>query len=156
MYFRLPGAEWGRNRGAGNRRALKKLVDTGSKPGLIAYAGRRPVGWCALAPRDVYRRLANSRVLAPVDDRPVWSITCFFVDRGFRRRGITRMLIEAAVAQAKRGGATLVEGYPVDPRGRRYADTFAYHGLVSAFRGTGFVETLRRSKTRPIMRRETR
>lgn len=81
MWWRLPRSAWRRGKGAGNKRAFKRLVAAGRVPGVLAYAGREPVGWCAVAPREAYPVLARSRILQPVDDRPVWSVTCLFVAR---------------------------------------------------------------------------
>jgi GNAT superfamily N-acetyltransferase len=156
MWSRLTSAEFRRGRGAGNRRALRRLVGSGARPGLIAYRGRTPVGWCALAPREAYARLERSKVMAPVDDRPVWSVVCFFVDRSARRTGVTTALLRAAVEHAGRRGARIVEGYPLDPHGRRLPDTFAWFGLTDAFRNAGFREVARRSPNRPVMRRAIR
>jgi len=155
MFMRLTTRE-GQQKGEPNRRALRKIVRAGAPVGLLAYVHGTPAGWCAVAPRADYPRLLRSRVLAPVDDRPVWSVTCFFVARAFRRAGLARPLLEAAVRYAADQGATMVEGYPVDPRGGRYADTFAWHGVASTFRAAGFEEVARRSETRPIMRRTVR
>lgn len=152
MWPRLSPAEFRCGRGAGNKRAMRRLVASRTPPGLIAYRGREPVGWCALAPREQYVRLERSRVMARVDDRPVWSVVCFFVERSARRAGVTTALLEAAVAHAARRGARIVEGYPVDPHGRRVADTFAWFGLASAFERAGFREVARRSPSRPVMR----
>jgi GNAT superfamily N-acetyltransferase len=154
MYPRLGSAEFRAGKGEGNRRALKKLVTNGHRPGIIAYRGGEPVGWCALAPRSEYRRLENSRTLAPVDDAPVWSVPCFFVTRPARKTGVTRALLAAAVDLAQTSGATIVEGYPYDTGSRSVADTFLWFGHVSTFRRAGFREVARRSRTRPIMRLE--
>jgi GNAT superfamily N-acetyltransferase len=152
MWPRLRGAEFARGRGAGHRRALRRLVSGGARPGIIAYRGGEPVGWCAIAPREHYVRLERSRVMARVDERPVWSVVCFFVAPEGRRSGVTTALLRAAVDHARRRGATIVEGYPLDTGGKRLADAFAWFGLASAFRRAGFKEVARRSKTRPIMR----
>jgi GNAT superfamily N-acetyltransferase len=151
MWWRLPRAKWTQGKGDGNKRAVRKLVNNGDVPGLLAYADGQPIGWCAIAPRADYPRLATSRTLKPVDDQPVWSVACFFVARPFRRRGVTVELLEAAVEFARKHGARIVEGYPVEPR-KPQADVFVYTGLASAFRKAGFKEVARRSPTRPIMR----
>jgi GNAT superfamily N-acetyltransferase len=153
MWWRLPRAQWVKQKGAGNRRAIRKIVEAGKTPGLLAYADGQPVGWCAIAPRIAYPRLAISRTLKPVDDQPVWSVTCFFIARPYRRCGLSVALLNAAVEFARRGGAKLVEGYPVEPK-KEQADAFVYTGLASAFRNAGFQEATRRSPTRPVMRRE--
>jgi GNAT superfamily N-acetyltransferase len=151
LYFRLPHAQWVRQKGERNRVAFRKLVRKGPPPGLLAYAGREPVGWCALAPREQYPRLARSRILKPVDDQPVWAITCFFVARGWRRRGVSAALLKEAARYATRCGAQILEGYPCEVKAG-YPDVFYYVGLVPAFRSAGFVEVARRSSARPIFR----
>jgi GNAT superfamily N-acetyltransferase len=154
MYWRLSNAAFNRGKGAGNRRRFGDLVRSGEVPGILAYADDQVVGWCALAPRETYTRLARSRVARPVDSKSVWSIVCFFVAPAYRKRGVMTALLEGAVRHARTRGARLVEGYPVDPEGT-YPDTFAYVGLSSAFRRAGFHEVARRSRGRPIMRRRT-
>ena len=154
MWPRRTGTEW-RTLHAGNRAAFEKVVRSGSEPGLLALEGDRPVGWIAIAPRSEYRRFEKSRVLAPVDDKPVWSVPCFFVAKSHRGAGLTVKLLRAACARAAARGAKLVEGYPIEPRGRMPA-AFVWHGLASAFRAAGFREVARRSETRPIMRKAVR
>jgi len=155
MFPRRTGAE-GKTSGEPNRRAFKRIVDSGTPPGLLAYAGGEPVGWIAIAPRAEYHRYERSRTLAPVDDQPVWSVPCFFISRAGRGQGLSVQLLRAACAFAAARGATIVEGYPVDTRGKRYAPTFAWHGVVATFERAGFREVARRSPTRPIMRRAVR
>ncbi len=152
MYWRQTRAEFVQRKGAGNRRALKKLVRSGPPPGLLAYVDGEPVGWCAVAPRERYSTLNRSRVLARVDEEAVWSVPCFFIARPFRRKGFTTRLLGAAVKFARRNGAKIVEGYPVAPKKGSMPDVFAYTGLAAAFRKAGFLEVARRSPIRPIMR----
>jgi GNAT superfamily N-acetyltransferase len=166
MYWRLPAREFdlgsgaplardaapGTVRGARNRAAFRGLVESGARPGILAYAGGRAVGWMALAPREEYIRLEHSRVMAPVDAEPVWSITCFFVEKAWRRRGLTVALLGAAADMARQRGASVLEGYPVEPKQALSNDSFVFTGLASAFRQAGFHEAARRSETRPIMR----
>ena len=152
MWWRMTRSEFSKKRGDGTKRALKKIVTDGGVPGLLAYDGAEPVGWCSVAPREEFSALSRSRVLKPVDEKPVWSVVCFFVVRSHRRRGLTVKLLEAAVAHAAKKGAKIVEGYPVEPKSGKTADVFAFTGLASAYRKAGFKEVLRRSETRPIMR----
>lgn len=152
MFWRLSRQAFEAGKGAGNRRAMRRIVVSGGVPGILAYAGGTPIGWCAVAPRASYPRLERSRVLAPVDDEPVWSVVCFFVARPWRRRGVTVALLRAASEHAARHGARIVEGYPVVPRTGPIPDAFAYTGLPSAFVKAGYREVLRRSEIRPIMR----
>jgi len=153
MWARVTAAEFRAGAGSGNKRSLRRAVASGKPPGLLAYVGGESVGWCALAPRETYRRIENSRTLARVDDRPVWSVVCFFIARPLRRRGLTVRLLREAARYARARGANILEGYPVEPTSGKTADAFAWTGLASAFRAAGFVEVERRSATRPIMRR---
>jgi GNAT superfamily N-acetyltransferase len=156
MAWRLARKEWEAGKGAGNKKALKKIVAKGEIPGIIGYVNDEPVAWCAVAPREVYSALERSRVLKPIDDEPVWSISCLFVLKPYRRKGISAQMLEGAVAFAKSCGARIVEGYPIEPFSVRTPDPFIWTGTPSAFRKAGFKEAARRSKTRPIMRRRVR
>jgi GNAT superfamily N-acetyltransferase len=153
MWWRHSRKEYRAGQGEGNKRAMKALVDSGEVPGIVACAGGKPVGWCAIAPRETYAALARSRVLKPVDDKPVWSVTCFFIAKGYRKKGLSSKLLEAAAKFAASRGARIVEGYPREPRKDNEPEPFLYTGLASAFRKAGFKEVARRSDTRPIMRK---
>jgi GNAT superfamily N-acetyltransferase len=156
MYWRLTRSEFSRRKGAQNKRAMKSIIDSGEVPGILAYDGKRPVGWCSVAPRERFGSLARSRVLKPIDDKPVWSIVCLFVEKSYRRQRVSVGLLKAAAAYAGSRGARIVEGYPVQPSQESWPDAFVYTGLPSAFRAAGFKEVLRRSKSRPIMRKAVR
>ena len=145
---------WVAAKGEPNRRALKQVVASGVPVGVLAYDGTTPIGWCAVAPREDYPRLARARTLKPLDDRPVWSVTCLFVEKGWRRKGLSSRLIEAAAAYARERGATLVEGYPMDPRDPHTPAAWVWTGLPGSFEKAGFDEVARPSPTRPIYRRE--
>ena len=92
------------------------------------------------------------RGLAPLDETPVWSVTCFFVAKDFRRQGVTVKLLRAAVEFVRERGGRVVEGYPVEPYSDAMPAAFAWTGLAAAFRKAGFKECARRSAARPIMR----
>jgi GNAT superfamily N-acetyltransferase len=152
MYWRLPRAQFTAQKGEGTKKALQQLVEAGEIVGLLAYAQGQPVGWCAIAPRESYPVLERSRILKRVDEAPVWSVVCFFVRKACRGKGVTVVLLRAAVDYARQHGARIIEGYPIEPKNPRMPAVFAWTGLASAFRQAGFVEVQRRSDTRPIMR----
>lgn len=152
MWWRLTRAQYDAQKGQQNKAALKQLIDTGATPGILAYAQGEPVGWCAIEPRERYAALERSHILKPVDDQPVWSVTCFFIAKPFRRKGMTTALLQAAVAYARKQGAAMVEGYPLEPKTGGTPEVYAFTGLASAFRKAGFIEVVRRSETRPLMR----
>ncbi|MCI0351922.1 MAG: GNAT family N-acetyltransferase [Acidobacteriales bacterium] len=151
MTWRLSRSQFEAQKGRLNRRGFRKIVEK-SPPGILAYCNDEPVGWCAVAPREQYPVLERSRVLKPIDSQPVWSITCLFVAKPFRRSGMSVALLKAARDYARQQGASIVEGYPVEPYTANMPAVFAWTGLVSAFRKAGFKEVARRSRTRPIMR----
>ena len=153
MWWRLKRSEYELQKGEGNRKTMRRIVLSGEVPGLLAYDGGRSVGWCSVAPRESFPVLGRSRILKPVDDRPVWSIVCFFVDRELRGQGVSVALLRAAADYVRRRGGKVLEGYPVEPKKSPMPAVFAHTGLAAAFQKAGFEECARRSETRPIMRR---
>ncbi len=152
MWWRLSRSQFNKQKGEGNRKALKKIVDSGEIPGILAYANGKPIGWCAVAPRETFQLLERSRIMGRVDEKPVWSVVCFSVDRSYRKDGIAIKLLEAAIDYAKKHKARIIEGYPVEPKKGKKLGIIAFTGISTAFRKAGFKEVLRRSETRPIMR----
>ncbi|MCC7048923.1 MAG: GNAT family N-acetyltransferase [Alphaproteobacteria bacterium] len=159
MWWRLKRAEFQKNAGAGNRRAFQKIVAGGAVPGILAYDGGRPVGWCAVQPKEAYASLARSRTKTveakSTPTGPCWSVTCFYVAKDYRGRGLSRALLAAAVAHARKSGARLVEGYPIDTA-KRAMDFSSFMGTAQVFAACGFAEAARPSPNHPIMRREIR
>lgn len=151
MFWKLRGKAFDENTGEPTRQMQKSIVDSGTVPGLLAFDNDDPVGWIAVEPRSAYPKLAHSRILKPVDDADVWSVTCFFVTKQARRQGLTVELLNAAVEYVREQGGKIVEGYPVEAK-KDMPAPFIYTGTAAAFQKAGFVEVARRSDTRPIMR----
>ena len=142
-------------RGA-NREALRQIVKRGSPPGLLAFDGDLPVGWCQLTPRDALPWLDHMWWFTRVDAVPVWSISCFFVRRGYRRQGVMTQLIFAALKTAKRARAPALEGYPIDTSAPKSTSNI-FTGTAAAFARAGFAGfkvVARRASARPIMRHD--
>ncbi|SRR5712692_3065789 len=152
MAWRLSHKEWEAGKGLSNKRKLKSLVSRGTSPGILAYKGRQPIGWCSVAPRPEFIALQGSRVLARIDDEDVWSISCLFVAKESRGSGVSVQLLRAAAKFVEDRGGKIIEGYPVLPYTKKMPDAFAWTGTQSAFEQAGFTEVARRSKARPIMR----
>jgi GNAT superfamily N-acetyltransferase len=152
MYWRL-GAAYHRRPRAENKAAFRRLAKRGPPPGLLAFDGDRAVGWCQLTPRAALPWLDRGPRFPPVDDRPVWSLSCFYVRRGYRRRGVTAALIAAALTAAKRAKAPALEAYPVDI-GALGSTSNLYTGIASTFARAGFKVVARRAPHRPIMRHD--
>jgi len=151
MHWKLRGKAYDEARHYETRQMHKTIVDSGVSTGLLAYLHGDVVGWVAVEPRAAYQKLAHSRILKPVDNQEVWSVTCFFVAKKFRGRGINVELLKAAVEYVKRQGGKIVEGYPVDAKEDSPAP-FVFTGAASAFKQAGFKEAARRTPTRPIFR----
>jgi GNAT superfamily N-acetyltransferase len=126
---------------------------------MLAYVDNEVAGWCGFAPRPLLPRLEQSRTIPKVDELPVWSILCFLVRVGYRRRGIAAALLDGVVDYARRSGAPGLEAYPIDPEGGRVDTSFGYVGVTPMFEKAGFrrvVETDAHSDRRPriLMRLE--
>ena len=154
MWWRIKRAEFDRNHGEANRLAMEAIIRGGQVPGQLAYLEGEPIGWCSVAPREAFPVLDRSPVLKRIDDKPVWSIVCFYVARQHRRCGLSGLLIQAAVEYARSRGGKIVEAYPVDPLAGKFDSGGAFTGLIDTFRKAGFTEAARRSKRRAIMRLE--
>jgi GNAT superfamily N-acetyltransferase len=148
MRWRLASADWRRSAKERRIAALDDLVCHGVPVGVLAYLDGEPVGWCSVAPRETYPALERYTALARVDDVPVWSVVCFFVDRNVRRSGVTRTLLRGAAEYAIAQGARIVEGYPVEPGARLYT----YMGSPATFRAAGFRDVTPPGRARPVMR----
>ena len=155
MLWRLTRKQFESQKGEGNKLAMKAIIDSGEVPGILAYHNNKAIGWCAIASRSSYPALSRSRILQPIDDRPCWSVACLFIEKSYRKMGVSTELLRAAIEYAKSQGAELVEGYPVEPKSEKdIPPAFAWTGIPSAFIRAGFKEVQRRSPTRPIMRIE--
>lgn len=152
MYWRI-GAAYRKRPPELNRNDFRQLVDQGPPPGLLAFDSDLAVGWCQITPRDSLPWLDRTWRLLRVDDVPVWSISCFYIRIGYRRRGVTTALIRAALEAAKIASVPAVEAYPLD---RALSPSSTSTGYASTFRRLGFREVVRHSPERPIMRFEFR
>ena len=150
MYWRI-GAAYRKRPRKKNKAEFRQVVKKGPPPGLLAFDGRLAVGWCQLTPRDALQQMERNWRLRRVDDVPVWSISCLYVRKGYRRRGIARELIEAAVRVAKQACAPALEAYPVD---RNLSPSSSSTGFVTTYEKAGFRTVARHFPPRPIMRRD--
>lgn len=129
--------------------------------GVLAYDGTTPVGWCGVGPRAQLHRLTRSRTMPSIDDIPVWTVICFVVRSGHRRKGVAHALLDGAVSFARSHGAPVIEGYPADPGRGRINSSAAHVGTIGLFAAAGFElveETKARSARKPrwLMRLDLR
>lgn len=153
MYFRLPARDYREGTKNGiNKERMRKAVSSGSPAGIMAFMDDKAIAWAAFAPRADFSRFERSRVHKPIDDARVWSIPCLFVDRKYRKRGISVALLEGVIEYARANGIDVLEAYPVIPTDGKLPDTFAYYGLYTAFEKAGFRIVDQTSKNRPMVR----
>lgn len=153
MLWRQTKAEHDANAGEPNRAAMRAIVEHDEAPGLLAYDGGTPVGWISVAPRPSFPRLETSRVLRPIDDQEVWSVSCFLIAKSHRRQGLATRLLDAACAFVAEHGGRILEGYPIVPGRPDYPEVYAWIGFDSVFKRAGFDEVARTSTRRRIMRK---
>ena len=158
MYYRWSGEPEippGMSRSEFRKRSLKALVDKGIAPGLIGYRDGKPVAWVSLAPREQYAKLARSSVMKAVDDKPVWSIVCFYTAKEARGQHLAEVMLKGAVDYARSHGARLIEAYPVDKDARERDDSM-WFGAKRMYDRAGFVEVARCKPTRAVVRKTLR
>ena len=153
MWWRLRRSEFQAGSGNGNKAAFKRIVQKGPPPGLLAFDGDEAVGWCQLTPSSALPTLGRSPMLKPVDEVPVWSVSCFYVKRGRRGQGVMSALIEAALHFAEHAGAPALEAYPWETSEKK-ANATVYTGVLGAFTREGFKVIARRAPHRPIVRHD--
>jgi len=148
MNWRI-GRDYQRRPRADNKSDFKKIVNNGPAPGLLAFDGDLAVGWCQLTPRSDLPYLNRQWRLKPVDDLPVWCISCFYIRKGYRRKGVTPVLIKAALKAVKAAGAPALEAFPLDAN---LTGSSSWTGYASTFARLGFKTIVRHDRPRPIMR----
>jgi GNAT superfamily N-acetyltransferase len=157
MHTRLSGADLKEFKPADRKKMFQSLVKQGKQPGLIAYKGKEPVGWLAVAPRDMTpewnRGRKSSAVEAEADarDQACWGASCFFVRTGHRRQGVTEALLAAGIAHARKTGADRIEACPMSDEDRRSAVGMCV-GPKRIFDRAGFETVVERKAGRPLMR----
>ncbi|UCC44986.1 MAG: GNAT family N-acetyltransferase [Candidatus Zixiibacteriota bacterium] len=158
MHWRTPhgGKMWDAVKGEPNRRAFKKLVESGKARGILAFDGNHTVGWCSFGRRVEFPRTETVKAYRRADISRLWAINCFYLARGYRGIGLSRQLAEAAVRAIKRRKGKLVEAYPVTltKDGKKLPAAFSYTGPEAVFRRLGFEEVQRLSPSRPLYRLE--
>lgn len=152
MHWRLTNKEYERNKGSGNKQLFYDLIISKAPLGILAFFQGEPIAWCSVSPRDSLPRLETSRILKRVDNKPVWSITCLFLKKEFRRKGLSKSIIKAACDYAKAQGASIIEAYPIIPKKEKMPDAFAWVGFANAFEQAGFEAVAQPSETRLYMR----
>jgi GNAT superfamily N-acetyltransferase len=134
---------------------MKELVWAGQPTGVLGIYDGKAIGWCAFAPREDFMKLADSRVHKRIDDEAVWSLTCFFVHKHFRRMGVSVAMLKGVIEYARSQKIKIIEAYPTIPTQETLPDSFAWIGLYRSFEEAGFKIVDQTSKSRPMVRYDT-
>jgi GNAT superfamily N-acetyltransferase len=155
MYWRIGSKGWKSGSAEARRAAFRERVETGPPPGLLAYRGVETVGWVQITPRADIPRFNNARTARPTppdaDLGRVWAISCFFMRKDVRGRGLMTALAREACSFAAAHGADAVEAAPIEPR-RPLIWGEGYVGIASALERAGFGVVERRTDIRSLMR----
>jgi len=153
MYYRLSRTDFKEGKSEdGNKNAMKELVWENKPAGVLGLYEEQAIAWCAFAPREDFIKLERSRVHKRIDDEMVWSIPCFFIDKRFRRNGISVALLKGVIEYATAKGIRIIEAYPTIPTQEKLPDAFAWIGLYTSFERAGFEIVDRTSGNRPMVR----
>lgn len=153
MYYRLSKTDFREGKTEeGNKNAMKELVWAGKPAGILGLYEGQAIAWCAFAPREDFIKLEKSRVHKRIDDKSVWSIPCFFIDKNFRRNGISVALLKGVIHYAEANEIKIIEAYPTIPTQEKLPDSFAWIGLYKSFERAGFEIVDRTSTNRPMVR----
>jgi GNAT superfamily N-acetyltransferase len=159
QYWRQSASDYRRGGPGSGEENLKNQVFQGPPPGMVAYMAGTPVGWLGFWPRQQLERLVRSRTIPQVDDVAVWSIVCFMIRPGYRRKGVATALLNGAIEFAREAGVPALEAYPIDSEGARLDVAFSYVGFVHMFEAAGFRRVIKTDaksakRTRILMRLE--
>ncbi len=156
MYFRLKKTAFNEGKKQdGNKNAMHDIVWKDKPTGLLGIYEGQAIAWCAFAPREDFMKLENSRVHKRIDDKPVWSIPCFFIHKNFRKQGVSVELLKGVTRYAKEKGIKIIEAYPAIPTQEKLPDAFVWVGLYTSFARAGFKIVDNTSKNRPMVRYDT-
>ena len=153
MYYRLNKSVFTEGKVEdGNKNAMKELVWENKPAGILGFYDGQAIAWCAFAPREDFMKLEKSRVHKRIDDKMVWSIPCFFIDKNFRRQGVSVALLKGVINYARENEIKIIEAYPTIPTQEKLPDSFAWIGVYKSFERAGFEIADRTSKNRPMVR----
>jgi len=153
MYYRLRKSDFLEGKVTdGNKEAMKEIVWEDKPAGILGLYEGQAIAWCAFAPREDFIKLEKSRVHKRIDNEAVWSIPCFFINKNFRKHGISVELLKGVIRYARENGIKIIEAYPTIPTTEKLPDSFAWIGLYKSFERAGFEIVDQTSKNKPMVR----
>jgi GNAT superfamily N-acetyltransferase len=158
MGFHLEGVGRAHHTVAGNRAAKERRVRDGEAHAALVYDGDTCVGWCQFGPPDELPNIKSRKQYDATDDGTVadWRITCFFVGKGHRKRGVADTALAGALGEIARLGGGVVESYPEDTTDRKVSGSFLMNGTLAMFERHGFTRDRKIAKDRWVVRKKVR
>lgn len=151
MYYHVAEG-WSRRTPRQNRADKKELAQNGRTHGLLLYNDGDPIGWCQYGPAEELPKIDRKRSYSRPKD--FWRLTCFFVDKRYRNRGVARLLLDAALLFMKERRVKMVEAYPIDISRGKYRSDFLWPGTLKLFESAGFEVVGNLGKKTKIVRKK--
>ena len=137
----------GKERSPARREKKERRVRAGNAHAALVYEGPSCLGWCQFGSPEELPRIKHLRVYQEeVAVLPEWRITCFFVDKEHRGRGVSSAALAGALVQIAKLGGGAVESYPEDVTDRNVSASFLHNSRLSMFEHQGFKRTRRLGK----------
>ena len=132
----------------------ERRVIAGTTHATLVYDLDNVVGWCQFGRTSELPRIKHlKQYQSKVSTLPDWRITCFVVDRDYRRKGVAGLALQASLHEIRSNGGGLVESYPEDVDGRKVSSSFLYNTTVSLFERNGFVRQRRLGRSHWVVTR---
>lgn len=140
-----------------NRAEKERRVRQGRSHAALVYDGSAVVGWCQFGTPEELPRIKNKHAYQDgLVQLPDWRITCFFVDRDYRRKGVAASALQGALCEIAKLGGGMVESYPQEVEGRSNSASFLHNGTLSMFERQGFVRSRRLGKNHWVVTKNVR
>ncbi|HEX2152566.1 MAG TPA: GNAT family N-acetyltransferase [Acidimicrobiia bacterium] len=137
----------------GNRALKQRLVSEDQAHAALVFDGDRAVGWCQYgSPEELPNISHRKEYEAGLIDLPDYRLTCFFVDRDYRRDGVSAVALRGALDLIAEAGGGVVEAYPYDIQAKKVSASFLYNGTRGLFEQTGFQYERPKGKNHCVMR----
>ncbi len=121
------------------RETKQRLVREGRAQAAMVFERETAVGWCQFGPPHELRNIKHRKQYEQEPGGlPDWRITCFYVGKGYRKRGVANLALAGALEEIARLGGGVVEAYPEDVEGRKTSSSFLHGGTLAMFEREGF------------------
>lgn len=153
-YHQLASSEYNKLSREERKEYHRKRVEEGVATGLVLYLDKTPIGWCQFGRGDAFEQLNRNQAYQKLEEDKQatadWRITCIFVDKDYRKSGLSSLILSKTMEMIRDLGGGMVEAFPFDLKG---SDKPNYNGSVSMFQREGFEKVARLGKNIELMRK---